>query len=385
MALANDGVNSGQVCDPNSSYWTFGGAQAFRTQFAQADQAVGLATVRMVYGGLAWNKDTSGGCSSACPPLYYKSYNDVVMKIYQHYQGLGLSPTRVEIWNEPDYSGNGGYMSATTYATYYQNVAQTIRSLDSTVPIGGPVTSTGGNFSTWTDAMHNAGVPSSVVNFFVYHNYSTGNNPTLITLPSYYGNIPAFVTEWNYDPGGCTLEDDDGSDSVSFVGNYLLDFLDRGWGGDYYASTPNGGNFFPIWAPSTTGSCPPPAYSATTLQLKARAFYLLSVDLGLGAGNSQIVQQAANSPGSTSGTAALNSAGNPVEAAVNYTASNQTITFQFNNVPYSGTIHAYVYLADHGSNTGQLVSTQTPTVVKDTVSVAVRTTPYSVAGVELAP
>jgi len=77
-------------------------------------------------------------------------------------------PNLIEILNEPDI---GGFMNLGTsqYATHFQRVAAAIRSVNATVPIGGPVTS--GANGGYIDALHAQGV---VPNFISFHWYSTG-------------------------------------------------------------------------------------------------------------------------------------------------------------------------------------------------------------------
>ncbi|HEY0828161.1 MAG TPA: hypothetical protein VGE40_08700, partial [Bacilli bacterium] len=152
--------------------------------------------------------------SSKSPPTNWVVYEDIVKKIYQRYQGKIAS---VEIWNEPNcgmslagspYPYSGGCIEDEYIAPYldlYYHAAKAIRSVDASIPIGGPAVSRPDNYHWASHMFANANIASvpNSINFLSYHDYQLYSNESVFHwqgVAAGYGrnDFPVYVTEWNY-------------------------------------------------------------------------------------------------------------------------------------------------------------------------------------------
>jgi hypothetical protein len=363
QAALSEGCPTGSVCDPSTWDWA--------ASIPQIPEAISLGMkVIAVFAGLPPWDSTTGTMWGM--PSNVAVFQDIVKKVYQHYQGY---ISYVEINNEPDCNG----LTQAQYAQFYYYEAQAIRSIDPSVPLGGPVVCSPSNLPGYVSAIQgNSSVPSSWLNFISFHYYA--NTSAFPTTASGYG-LPVFVSEWNAD-SNCsdTSADQSGPNVTAYAASELIFGLTQAFAGtNYYdAISYDVGSDCDLYVTgSSTGS-----YTGQ-LYYESRAFQLLSVSLGLGNGTSTLYSTAL-----TGGPAvgAINSAGQVVAADANWSDSTPTVTFQLSNLPFAGAVNVETYLADAGSNTGASPISNTNMMVSNgSLSIPVTLTAESVAGVVVTP
>jgi Glycosyl hydrolases family 39 len=352
------------VCDPST--WNF--TEGYDEPPIDSIDTYGLLDIAAIAYSLPW--DSSDGTKFGVPQ-HYDIYEDVVKKLIQHW-----APAYVEVGNEPDWTGFT-HFSQSQYATYYYHVAHAIRTVSSTVQIGGPVTYYADR--SWVgDILNNPTIPADYVNFISWHSYpnhfTNTEGTSMVTTARTYrpSGIASFLTEWNQDSSCASSTDFDGSDSVSFFGTKLINFLADGFtGASFYTSQVNYTTGCNLWDATWTN-----------LLKKANAIKLMSVDLGLGAGRSSI--KSTTISGVTAAVGAVNSSGNPVVALTNHTESSQNIRITFLNTGLHGTVPASVFLADHGSNdAASPVATPNLITSGNSITYTINMPAYSIGGVVL--
>jgi hypothetical protein len=337
LTALQNGCPSGSVCNPNT--WTF----SFDPGYTAA-RAAGMDMLVLASNVPSWDS-CSGNANYPGPPCNangWTVYEDIIKKLYQHYQHYGIK--QVEIWNEPD-GGWFVYLPPTVYANTYYHIAHAIRSVDSNVLIGGPVTSNPGAVNPYLDAMHacqspgacDGVIPSSWINFIDWHEYSMATSVDTSPISyaqQYWPGIGGVVTEWNVD-GNC--QDAFGADdptNVGWFGARTLSYFVNNITADF--SSIKGYENCAGMVPGTTTPYP-----------KVNAYYLMSTDLGLGNGSSQL--KLSSSAGVTQAAGGYNSAGNPF-AAIALWSGGESVTVTFNNIA-NKTWHLQTYIADHSGNT----------------------------------
>jgi hypothetical protein len=366
------GCPSGSVCDPS----TWPGLPGIVTYF-RAFRNLGQKVMIDFNGPPSWNSNNG---SDTGVPLDDRVYEDEVRKITQ-----AFTPEYAEPDPEPETNG----LSTSQYATIYFDVCTAIRSVSSTVQIGGSGSYTGGGPSYVAAIFQGGTIPANCLNYVSIHHYSSASgldSQDLQTLSVAPAGTPRFVTEWNYDGNACNTEDNNAADTVSWIGDFLISLISNGiTGSTHYAATDPSSTYYPGGPPNCAASVWSPNGSSTNgiLVDKAYAWYLLSKQLGLGAGASSVKSTSVNGVVAAA-VGALNSAGNPVVAFVNYNGGGQTATVTMNNLPLSGTVTANVYLADYGSNHAQSpIETLSLPITNGSVTLSVPMSAYSVAGIIL--
>jgi hypothetical protein len=364
-AALSAGCPSGSACDPNT--WAWGDDSEAQTVFQEANVSR-FSTMAIMGDTTPWNS-VNGTITGM--PTDWTVYEDMVKKIVQHYSSL-FATTYIEVWNEPDVIP----ISPSDYATVYYHTAHAVRSVNSSILIGGPATSSPNN--SYVDAiMNNPSIPRSWVNFISFHNYNGGVGPEDTSVMNHarslQANEPIFLTEWNAD-GSCQSSlDANDSATVAYDGARLINILSASYNGATHHT-------FEIFNP--TGLCSVWDITGSYLLPRMRAALLLSKKMGLGAGNSSIKQVSLS--GVTTAVAAVNSAGNPVTAVANYSGSSVTVAVNFSGLGQSGTANLQTYLADFGTNTAQSpTENMNVSVSGGSLSHSITLTPYSVAGIIL--
>ena len=356
--------NVGNVQDSGTWNWTgsISGAQAARN--------AGLKILMIIDYNVSWN--SYSGTTEGVPKDWWV-FEDIVKKMYRHFPADML-----EVWNEPDINphfldltGSPYTSPEAAYADIYYHAAHAIRSVDVKVPIGGPTMAggyagyTGGwIFSLLTDRS----IPNGWINFASYHNYAEGvsEDPTVLNeAQEFRPGIPVYLTEWNARP--CSGND---ATTVSYAGMRLSNMMNLGIAGaSYYAiddMAHQGCNF----------------YADGKLLPKARAWRLMSKDLGLGAGPSIIKSTTVS--GVTTAVAAINSSGQPVLAVVNHSGDEVSVTVILNNLGLAGSATLRVYRASYDSDDAQNpIEDVTQSVLNNVLSHAISIPPYSLAGLVL--
>ncbi len=82
------------------------------------------------------------------PPADYNAWNSVVAAITNHLvNDFGINNAYFEIWNEPDLGSWTGTESE--YFELFENTYDAIKSINTTIPVGGPATNFWGNHINW--------------------------------------------------------------------------------------------------------------------------------------------------------------------------------------------------------------------------------------------
>lgn len=150
---------------------------------------------------LSFNNATNG------VPRNWTVYEDIIKKIAQRFQG---KIDFIEVWNEPDLTpfldvANSGYASSlAAYKAIYSHAANAIRSVNATIPIGGPALSN--TDTSWANALLQDASTKPNVNFLSYHHYQMVPNgePNIQALRNVaaangVSDMPIYITEWNWD------------------------------------------------------------------------------------------------------------------------------------------------------------------------------------------
>jgi len=365
ISAMNAGCPGGSVCDPNTWNWA---SDAVHT----SERNHGMRILDIYAYGVPW--DTNDNHSTIWPGIpstsdQWRAWEDMIAKETTHYH-----PDMIEVWNEPDGSWFV-FIDPTTYANLYYHTAHAIRSVNSTVAIGGPVVSAPGQVPQYINAMHaNTNIPNSWINFISYHGYiggsATEDTAAAAAARNIWPGIPVYVTEWTWDTNcGDTIDGDDPNGVAWFGSRYISQFY-SGQPSDYFSGALDSSTGVQHCAMLFSNGTPMP---------KDYAIFVMSKQLGLGAGPSSIKATTTNL---TSAAGAANSAGNPVAIMANW-SGGRAVTVTFNNVA-NKTWNLQTYLADHGSNHAQspIENINVP-VTNGTLVHTFNMTDYSIAGVIL--
>ena len=350
-ALA-EGCMAETVCDPGT--WNFK-ASAVLSNLMTA-HAAGVRTLGIMdeWSNPSWNSWNGSGNGV---PKDWDVYEDIVKKFL-----LYFTPDMIEIWNEPDYyesldiTGSPYATPQKAYDDIYYHTAHAIRILagKTDVSLGGPTVCCANPdlASYFSPVWNDSRIPHSWVNFLSYHNYYPGNGfetafgmDVKSYLQGLQANIPIYLTEWNYDANCAAVPGNyDDPATVGFWGDRLLSAMNAHF---------TGALFFANEA-HTAGQ----TYGCRTMDgnnkllPKTRVFALMQADMGLGAGDFQLVPTSVSAH-VTAAQGAINSAGKAVMMAANYAASPVTIDVIFSGLKISGSHTVFVYLVDHDLNTGE--------------------------------
>jgi hypothetical protein len=287
-------------------------------------------------------------------------YQDICMKVYQHYKGI---IDYVELGNElngvnarNNWSETPGPLcdAGSPYSTFdaafnavYKAFADGIRSVDPNIPLGGPALGDAA-FSDGTGASHLAALLENNfnnVNFFSFHVYGRQT----ATSDDHFGvyqntavkkgkssSFMTFMDEWGVGGDPVPAEDREGIEALPYVGLCLTKFyMENAAGANIYrfdrAQFPSDKNYHSL---NQDGS---PTY-------KCRTWRLLARQLGLSAGDGSV--KGASYSGVPIAGAAVNSTGVRVAWLITRTAINAKVTFK--GLP-DGSYSAQVYEAS-GSN-----------------------------------
>ncbi|MEW5297227.1 MAG: hypothetical protein WDW36_000451 [Sanguina aurantia] len=256
----------------------------------------------------------------------------------------------IEIWNEPDGNlfltiANSPYTSnIAAYLDIYYYTVKAIRASGLVVKIGGPAGTGPTNTLHTVDAMLGNASISSDIDFVSYHHYDGDSGADVLSVALYAAlaaqhgrpGLPVYVTEWNFsftkwvDATGVT-------DAISYVGRRLTAFLTSGAAGAC---------IFNLAAPANAlneqdGEAG--LFYNQSFTPKVQTFRLMSLILGLGAGDSQVVQS--NFTGITSSLAALNNASQPVLVLTNEGSGPANLTISLTGLPPNTTYAVAVWEA----------------------------------------
>jgi len=309
----------GGVDDPSTWDWS---------QYAWVDtyHNKGMKNMLILSYNVAWlsSSNTNHGV-----PKNWVVYEDIIKKIMQHFAGKA---DYIEVWNEPDHANfldltNSGYTSRlTAYKDIYRHAANAIRSVNATIPIGGPVLSN--TDTSWADAMLKDATIKPNVNFLSYHQYQ--QNPdgeqAIVALRNVAAangvpDMPIYLTEWNWDWQyiGSPMNNDS-VDAIPYVAQRLGDMIYHGVAGAAYFA----------FNKQTTHPDFYSIYANGNLTPKLSAYRLLSKQLGLGDGKFLLRgSNWSNGAATIVARGATNAAGHPVAWVVNTSTAGDQLSLSF--------------------------------------------------------
>ena len=217
----------------------------------------------------------------------------------------------------------------------YEDIVKTM--VQHYISIGGPATSI--PRTDYLGVLHaNTNILQRWVNFVSWHEYNAGvyNDTSMHSRgQSYWPGIRGYLSEWNYntdcDDNSSDYDNDDPNNVPRFAAR-VISTIANGEGEEYATSCA---------AFDTNGNLLPKIYN----------WYLMSTQLGLGAGPASVKSTSKNGP--TQAVGAVNSAGKPVVIVINHSSSSSTVAINFQNLNLSGDVSLQTYLVDHGSNRAQ--------------------------------
>lgn len=384
-SIAAWNANTGNCADPAtwdwSTFWWVGQAKANNMKVSMI---FAYAPAFLTYSG-----DIFG------IPKDWSIYEDIVKKIYTKYQS---DIDWVEILNEPNASwflnltGSGYADSQTAIKDFYYHIAKAIRSVNTTVPMGG-LSSYGMETANLAAVLDDSRVPHSSVNFGSFHEYSrnAGNvdiNPmkSTFTTRGYASTVPIMVTEFNTEP---SYSEERSYNSGSWLGLQMSRFIKQGYYAlDYYSAYPSyyplsGEPYFSPTDKSNYGMYTwNDATGTSSLLPMAYTYKILSKKLGLGAGAFNVNSTAV--AGIDDAFGATNSAGNKVAFLVNTSAQYKNVNVVLKNTGITGSAQVTTYMATFRdfTNTGESAyQTSNKTAASGQVTETVTLAPFSVAGV----
>ena len=361
----------GSVADPDTWDWT-GQDEQKSLNFAKS---IGIKLNLMIRDVAGWNSYTG---TAQGVPNDWDVYEDIVKKVYQH-----LLPDEVEIWNEPDYSmkiaGSPYDDTVSAYIDLYYHAAHAIRTVSSSVPIGGPNFCCSGADQWVGPFLTSPTIPANYINFLAYHNYNDGNSEApngidVVRLTHQYRpGLPVYLGEWNAGSAcGTTPLDDNDPGTVAFAGMRLVNAIRAGISEAGYWAL-----FFDRTCSFFTRGLEDP------LLPKARTWLLMSQKLGLGAGVFSVKASSGSSVTTTLG--AINSTGQRVAVVVNNNSQPQAVSVMLRNTGLVTPAVVNVYTADSSDDPSVPTLTQPQTVANGTVTLIVNLPAYSVVGLMLSP
>jgi|GEM_PF-6188874 Bacterial surface proteins containing Ig-like domains len=329
-------------------------------------------------------------------PKDWDVYEDIVQTVYLRYKD---DIDWIEIMNEPDASwfmnltGSGLTQTEFIKESYY-HIAKAIREVDSDVMMGGlstfePVT------EPITAVMDDPRITPDMVQYGSFHKYSPQAGKTDINIfqdvfasrasIGFDANAPIMITEYNTTAGSY---EERGFTSASWLGLQLTGLIKQGYyAADFYAGFPS---YQPIYGETDfsdgsvsnfgmyrwddaagTGEFLPLGYT----------FKLLSKTLGLGEGEFQVKQTAANGVDDAFG--AVNSEGQYVAFVVNESNEVKNVDVSFDKVdPGSADVSATARMVSGWSDGSVEVPVHVTKTGSD-VKVSISLPSHAVAGITL--
>ncbi|WP_217594669.1 cellulase family glycosylhydrolase [Cohnella sp. GbtcB17] len=366
---------SGGVDDPNNWDWSqYGWVDTYHNK--------GLKTMIILSYNVGW---LSSNNANNGVPKNWTVYEDIIKKITQRFQG---KIDFIEVWNEPDLAqfldiSNSGYAnSLAAYKAIYTHAANAVRSVNATIPIGGPSLST--TDTSWANALLQDANTKPNVNFLSYHHYQMVPNgepniQALRNVASVNGvsNMPIYITEWNWDWQyiGSSMNNDS-THAIPYVAQRLNDMIWNNVAGTGYFA----------FNKQTTHPDFYSIYSNGSLTPKMNTYRVLAKQLGLGAGAFTLRGSTwVNGAASIVAGGATNSSGNPVAWVVNTSTSvGDNLNFNFNGLKANTSYVAAAYEASLWQN-GTAVSFTTSFTTNASGNATISFwTPYeSVIGIKL--
>jgi len=177
-------------------------------------------------------------------PANWTVYEDIVKKVTLRYQSKIQS---IELYNEIKYfldlTGSPYADKKVAITDMYYHAAKAIRSVNSTIKIGGLATADATDFNELAYLVNDSRITpaSNYLNFISFHDYNGSNNVRGVwefrraAAAKGFGNLPVLVDEWAASTG--TDERHYTYKAIAFVGRTLIDCLEVNAGSYYYQFT----------------------------------------------------------------------------------------------------------------------------------------------------
>ncbi len=330
--------NVNNVQNPVNWNWTQGwnNISTVNRSFQNA-QKRGMKTIAILSYSPAWL--TYSGTEHGVPKDW-TVYRDIVKKLYKiHRPYIDM----MEVWNEPTYSNflvltNSPYRTrAEAYKDLYINATQAINEVDSEINDGKKmnfISVVGHTPMDTSVALELLSSPKTAqtITAVSYHNYHIPEPSNMYYLDVMKklgkGNLPLYLTEWNYSPENKANPYESTNLAIAFTGKKLVGFLNEGLAGaNYFRMNVNDPTQKDTVA-SAFGFYRLDNNKQPYLLPQGKTWQLLSKSLGLGSGESKIFLT--SEPPSLAMTAFQNSANQKGVAIVNDSNFDQSVSVPLN-------------------------------------------------------
>lgn len=292
-------------------------------------------------------------------PSNWNAWNTIIIGIVEQ---LGSAANYFELLNEPtnfvDIAGSPYTTLQSAVNAFYYYSAVATRYANKNVLIGGDGEASSSLFSTLEPIIEDTAITSNLLQFVTFHRYLTDPGADNYVAPlqsilSSYGRagLPIFITEWN-DSAEYGLV---GDGIIPWVAQQLMTFSTQpGLSGAAYFSFLPGNEVVSGYeecgcGPGVTESFYDATNGVVTLEPKARVYQLMSVALGLGAGNFKVMSTTSNS---TPAQGFINHNRGVVAAVSNAAGTQATANVSLTNIDASGcNFTVDFYWADAGNDT----------------------------------
>lgn len=328
-------------------------------------------------------------------PTNWDIYEDIVKKIYFLYRN---DLDYIEIWNEPDHKTflitDGSNLSrAEAYNNIYYHASKAIREVDrdvndgKVIPIGAAVESNPKVFNILENILSDKKI-NIKPDFISFHNYDdsyTSFYEVYDTNRKKYlkPNTPIFITEWNKESAFQDVSEyKTGNKAIMFTSNRFINYLkDSIAGANYFAllpiNTSNRGTNentmgFYRWENGKAELLP-----------QAKTWRILSKSMGLGAGESRVMET--THPDTINSIGFINSKGEEGVAIVNDSGERQLVELNLNNGNVENRARIDVYFASELYDGGKPVHSHVVEMLGKDLKYRLIVPRETVAGIKITP
>lgn len=330
-------------------------------------------------------------------PKDWDIFKDIVKKNYKIYR---KNLDFIEIWNEPSYNffldpSNSPYTREEAYKMIFKISTEAIREVDKDandgklIKIGGPASHRPFDTSVLEVILKDSNLREEL-DFISYHNYDQEHlkEPSWIyfkdILKKYNKqNLPIFITEWNYSPDSKQRSPYHTSNlAITYTGDKFIDFLKMGLAGaNYHALWPlditkpdkgEGLMGFYRWENGKAELLP-----------QAKTWRILSKSMGLGAGESRVMET--THPDTINSVGFINSKGEEGVAIVNDSGERQLVELNLNNGNVENRARIDVYFASELYDGGKPVHSHVVEMLGKDLKYRLIVPRDTVAGIKITP
>jgi hypothetical protein len=331
-------------------------------------------------------------------PKDMEVYKQLVSKAYEQYRPY---IDYLEIWNEPNMINDKLFLIPTgsgltrieAYEKIYLNAATAIREVDKNkndgklVPIGAQVSFTSADATFLAPLLANPEI-KPMVDFVSYHQYEPVPSNSIFEfkkLTEQYGvpDMPIFLTEWSYSSKGSSIEAITTKPAgIWYATKMLMNYFKMGLAGANYHTVTALEYNKPYGLERNHAFYIREGNNIELLPL-AKAWFMLSKTLKLGAGNSQIFETESAAPGDIETLGFINASGEQGMAILN-TSENATfieLTVKYPEQPKWS--RASVFQMTERTDVPKLLQTQILKPKENAVSIKMYVAASSITGILL--